>query len=471
MYRIFAPFFLVVLFLSTTQVSFAQENETETPPASFPILVSSGATGPLSCFDYYKFGSVHADLQPTVGQSVPSATMTFTGKMVNKNPYPLLDGTLYVKIFARNETVFASGDGNPVVDQFVIAENITLPANGQKDMTYTWKIPMNAEGGEYYAAYFFTTSDRYNLMGLSFTDDVVGNQAPFTIKNEKDPKLAKLSKINTKLNGQDHRFAAFPLHFAAGDTVTIETTITNPSDQDKTLPLQFNQYAWDSMNKDNLRFTKTEVVTIKAGETKTVSYEVKPQRESVVYVTAVTQDLEAKSLLNIRYVRDGIEETRINFPGLTTFPLKKDEAQTLFACAHSTNQPVVPGNTLTLSLKDGDGKTIHEYRYEGDINGAMGGYGEVFTPTGNINYATLTATLERNGVVVEQVTQTYDCEAIDPTSCLPDAMGTSFLDWIKNHLLTVILSGVIGLLVIAILAFLWKRTRKEHINGMPTPMQ
>lgn len=442
---------------------------TSTPP--IPSLYGGEAEkSPLSCFDYYTFGSVHADLQPSLGQTVPGTSLTFSGDIVSENPYPLLDGTLYVKIFKRNEKTFAEGDGNELVDQFIVKDGITLPAKGTLPMSYEWKVPMNAAGGEYYAAYFFTTAKRYNLMGLSFTDDVVGNQAQFTITSIEDPLIAKISKIDTTLNGRNHHFAAFPLHFKAGDTVTVKTTITNPSDKTKTLPLQWNQYSWDAMNKDNLRFTKTEVVTLAAKETKTVTYEVQPQRESVVYVVATTQDNQAKSILDIRYVRDGIEETRINFPGVTTFPIQAGEVQTLFACAHSLNQPVVPGNILTLTLKDKDGKIIHEYRYEGAITGAMGGFGDTFSTDKNINYATITATLERNGVIVEQVTQTYDCSVIDQNSCLPEtpSIGHGF-DWIKAHLMQVLLIIVILLLLGAMGVFLYKK-RSNHIDATDTPM-
>lgn len=477
--RFFSVVFSLLLVLMNVAPVFAATASSTVQKAAPPIpsVPPSQPTGPLKCFDYYTFGSVQADLQPTVATTVPGATMTFVGDIVSSNPYPLLEGTLYVKIFKRDKATFATGDGNDVVDQFVIKDGITLPAKGKLAVKYEWKVPLNAEGGDYYAAYFFTTSKRYNLMGLSFTDDVVGNQAQFTIKGDTTiAPIATLSKIDTKLNDRDHHFAAFPLHFAAGDTVTAKTTITNPSDKPKMMPLQWTQYAWDAMNKDNLRFTKTELVSLKPKETKTVSYEVQPQRESVVYVTGVTQDYEAKSILDIRYVRDGIEETRINFPGLTAFPLAKDAEQTLFACAHSINLPLVPGNTLTLTLTDRDGKTIHQYNYEGDISGSMSGFGDKFKPEKNINYAMLTATLKRNGVTVEEVKTIYDCKQIDPSSCLPEEknIASSWFSYFKGHFLVIILTIVIVLLIAAIAVFLYKK-RKYHIDSdgsspMTSPM-
>lgn len=463
MYRLFTIIIISVLIYGTP-ASAQEAADVVSLPFASPFVSSGESTGPLNCFDWYTFGSVQADLQPVLAQSVPGSTLTFSGAVKNTNPYPLLDGTLYVKIFKRSDTTFAAGDGNEVVDQFVVKNDITLKENGALPVSYDWKVPANAEGGEYYAAYFFTTAERYNLMGLSFTDDVVGNQAPFTITA--DNNVAKLSKVDTRLNDRDHHFAAFPLHFAAGDEVTITTTIANPSDTPKTLPLQWNQYAWDAMLPDNLRHSQTEVVTLAANETKTVSYKVKPQRESVVYVTAVTEDNQAKSFLNIRYVRDGIEETRINFPGLSTFPLEKDSETTLFACAHSTNLPLVSGNTLTLTLKDRNDAVIHQYTYTGDISGAMAGFGEVFTPDRNINYATLTATLERNGVTVEQVTQTYDCSAIDEGSCLPETTGENSSDNIIKDNLLIAFFVLLGLVAIGVAIFFSTKQRR----GNPTAL-
>lgn len=475
MIRLFVSLLTFVMVFSSNFVAFAQTEapaqdfiqSSSTPVENIPSIVEELPQGQLACFDYYRFGSVQAELTATVAQTVPGAEVTFKGNIINENDYPLIDGTLSVKIFRRDETVFAEGDGNPVVDQFTIEEGITLKAKDTKEASFTWKIPNNALGGEYYAAYFYTTSKRYNLMGLSFTDDVIGNQAPFLVTSDSDIQLIELSKVNTAINNKNHNFAAYPLHFSNEEAVTIKTLINNPTDKEKILPLQWNQYAWDSQNEDNRRNTKTEVIVIPANSSKEVSYEVFSQRESVVYVTAVAQDGESKSFLNIRFVRDGVEETRINFPSITAFPLAKDTINTIFACAHSTNLPVVPGNTLTLTLTDKKGDIIHEYKYQGDITGMMAGFGEQFTPTKNYNYTVLTAKLEREGAVIEEVEIVYDCQVIDSSRCLPeDSSSSSFIDIIKQQFMNILL----GVAVIALLGALYayyRRHKKEHIVAGP----
>jgi hypothetical protein len=468
MFRLFNALFILSLLFSSSAPVFAQVEppvEENQKPAQVASVVGGGTNvGSLNCFDYYTFGSVQADLQPNITQTVSGATLEFSGTIKNANDYALLDGTLFVKIFYRDESVFSGDDGYPVVDQFVIAKDITLKAKGSQDASFSWEVPNNAKGGEYYAAYFYTTSDRYNVMGLPFTDDVVGNQAPFTVTSDNTETITALSKADTTINGQDYNFVGFPLQFEKDEVVTVKTTLTNAGDTSKTFPIQWNQYAWSAQDENNLRNTKTEVVTIEAGETKEISYEVTAQPEAVVFVTAVSQDGASKSFLNIRYIKSGVEETRINFPGVTSFPLQQNTKNTLFGCAHSTVLPLVSGNTLTLVLTDKDGNTVHQYVYEGDITAAMSGFGEEFTPTQNYNEITLTATMQRNGVVVEEVVIQYDCREIDENSCLSEPVGpdASLFDIIKKNMLTIILI-VLGAVAIVMAFVYYKKHRAPHI--------
>ncbi len=424
-----------------------------------PATENPGSTGNIACFDYYKFGSVQADLQTNLAETVPGATLAFAGHITNANDYPLVDGKLVAKIFRRSEVTFKEGNGNEIVDQIVIAEDVSLPAQGKKEASFEWKVPVNARGGEYYAAYFFVTSGRYNLLGLSFTDDVVGNQAPFVVKNEQDPKTVFLLKNDTLLNDKKHSYAAFPQHFGKDDVVTAKVKVQNPSDQPKTLPVQWNQYGWDSARDENRQNTKTELVTLQPNETKEISYKVLPTASSVVFVMVIAQDGESKSLLNIRYVRDGVEETRINFPSLTQFPLKEGQEQTLFACAHSTNTPVVKDNILVLTLKDKEGQVISQYRYEGDIVGAMSGFGKKFTPKKDYDYVKLEASLFRGGSEMEKVEIVYDCQKIDQNLCKEKGGSAGSIFTGKNLVIAAI--ALSGIVVLSLGIFVLRRKKKN----------
>jgi hypothetical protein len=91
----------------------------------------------------------------------------------------------------------------------------------------------------------------------------------------------------------------------------------------------------------------------------------------------------------------------------------------MFSCIHGTNfnEPVIPGNILTLTLRDMDGSIIDSYQYQGDVTANMMGFAKSFVPEKTYTDFTLTTTLEHDGKVMEDVTQTYRCQDIDPNLC------------------------------------------------------
>ena len=423
-----------------------------------PTAPSSTYTGNVSCSDYYQFGSVATSLEADVAQTVPGANITFSGTITNKNNYPVVNGSLFVKIFHKDETTFRAGDGNPVVDQFFVKDTFNLAAQGEKKISFSWHVPENAQGGEYYAATFFTTENRYNLSGLSFTDDVIGSSANFSVTSDQKGGVF-LDKSKTALNGSDHHFAAYPLHFKNDETVETKVTLTNPSSEDQVVQLVWEEYAWDAMRVENLQNKRFDLVEVAANSSKEVTYQVTPKGKSVSYLVVTAKDQYSKSVQGIRFVRDGIEETRINFPSLTHFPLKSGEQNSVFACAHATNLPLVKGNILTLTLRDENQNIIHEYKYEGDISGAMSGWKDDFTPSESYDKVFLTATLQRNNEVVEEVTIPYDCEIIDKNLC---GQGTGFASLSKTKKIGVLFISLLSLIALCAIFISKTKTRKAN---------
>ncbi len=391
---------------------------------------SPSAVGMVDCFDYYHFGSVQVDLSPILDQTVPGATLTFQGKIKNENAYPIVDGTVYVKIFKRTGQSDQNmlENGYPLVDQFLLPENFTVPAKGEKPASFHWTVPANAEGGEYYAAFFFQSARHYNLLGLSFTDDVVGNQSHFTVTSPDNTRLVAFDKNTVTLNGVKHRFANFPLHFKKDESVTAKIKIKNPKDEASAVALTWQHYAWDALRPDTLAHSQDDLIVLEPGETKTVEYTAQPLSDAAVsYVVVEMQDGQSKSFLDIRFMRDGVMETNVNFPGVTSYPLQAGVETEMFSCIHGTNfsEPLIPGNILTLTLRDMNGNIIDSYQYQGDVTANMMGFAKRFVPEKTYTDFTLTTTLEHDGKVMEDVTQTYRCQDINPSLCPKEAMSTS----------------------------------------------
>lgn len=394
------------------------------PPSLVPPQVEKPA-GTVNCFDYYKFGSVQVDASPNLAVVSTGIPLNFSGTIKNDNDYPIVEGQVYAKIFFKDQKTdsLAHQNGYQVVDQFTVLDDISLNAKENKPISFDWQVPKYAQSGDYEIAFYFISAKRYNLLGLSFTDDVTGNKASFSIKSDVS-EVAYFDKNNVKLNDTLFRFAAFPPHFTNSEKVTAYTTLINPNNKETVVSVTWTLYAWDAILPQHRKNTKTELITLKPKEKKVLSYEAKPTDSSVTYLVVETKERDAKSILNIRFVRDGIDETRINFPSITKYPITKGEESTLFSCVHSTNLPIVKDNVLTLTLKDAKDKVIHTYKYSGDITGDMMGVKDTFIPKNTLSTFTLTAKLERKGELVDQVIMKYDCDKIDATKCDVTSVGS-----------------------------------------------
>ena len=439
-----------------------------------PFLVPSLPPSPeapadsTNCFDDYSFGSVQVDAAPTLEQTLPGLPLTFSGTIKNANPYPVVNAQVYVKIFKKDQPTEAltKQNGYPLVAFFLAKDNIHINAKSDQPISFDWNVPAYAAGGDYEAAFYFTSAYRYNLLGLSFTDDVTGNKASFAITAlDTTATPVTFDKNRVSLNQTTFRFASYPPHFAKDESVTAFATITNPSNTEKTVSVTWITSQWDGILTTNERKRQTEIITLKPNSSKQLAYTPPTLTTSVTFLQAIVKDHDAESILHIRFVRDGVEETRINFPSIASYPLKAGEANALFSCVHSTNLPLVQYNLLTFTLKDDQNKIIERYEYAGDITGAMMGVKHPFTPQATYATFSLTATLQRNGQILEEVTQTYRCAEIDPTLCTEGkntaAAAVSSAPFIKAAI------AIIGGLFLSALLLIWRKRQASKHTGTP----
>ena len=425
--------FVLALIFMSTQFALAQVDISTLTEAQFKalskeeqlkVLSEIKAASPLfaspavppntvNCFDYYSFGSVQVDLSPTLEQTLPGMPITFTGTLKNANAYPVVGGQVYAKIFKSDEgdTDLTHQNGHPLVSFFLVQDNVVIPTNGEVPLSFTYQVPQNMAGGAYTIAFFFTTEYRYNLLGLSFTDDVTGNKADFSITDDTNTPVV-FNKNTVMLNKTPFSFAAFPPHFTKDEAVTAHVEAVNPSNTEKVVEVTWIISQWDGILAKHEVKRETQGVLLKPKEKKTLSYTLPQLDTSVTFIQAILKDQDAESILHIRYVRDGNEELRINYPSITEYPLQAGKETTVFSCLHSTNLPIISDNTLTLTLKDENDKVVHTYTYEGDVTGAMMGVKDTFTPPRDLTTFSLTAALTHKGAVVDEVTIHYDCNAL-----------------------------------------------------------
>ncbi|MFZ0459451.1 MAG: hypothetical protein WAM17_13605, partial [Rhodoplanes sp.] len=157
------------------------------------------------------------------------------------------------------------------MDQFYAAEGLTVPAGGELPISIQWNIPSYAVSGEYKVATFFTVSRKFNLLGLPFTDDVVGNTASFKVSGELKRGVS-FKKDAVTVAGEKYYFAAFPPRTSASDPVTVEATLANATGESFTVPVTWSLYHWSQNDQANFITSKTEQVTVAAGKSAKVSF-------------------------------------------------------------------------------------------------------------------------------------------------------------------------------------------------------
>lgn len=434
---------LLLLFALATVPVFAQEepalessDELVLPEDIDPALLGPGAIaasvaapeGTVSCFDYYEFNSVDIQISNEVDTVLPGLEQVFSVDLTNLNAYPLVDGKLFVKIYRqRTDDVDTQINGDNVVDSFVALENINLPGNGATSATFAWTPSAYLPAGEYYAAGYFITSDRFNLAGLSFTDDIIGGKGGFTVVG--DESAFYFDKDNVTINGEEHQFIAAAPVIDTSAPVTVLVPIQNDTDEERIGMITWNVYYWDAQRQEQLVDTVEEAAIVPAGGSATISYDLTDTQHSVYLIEPeLSFNGQVVSELGVRLVREGVDAPRINFPAVTSFPLVSGQETTLFSCLHNggTN-PAVSDTSLSLALSDMDGNVIRRTEYNGITTGDMMAIAESFTPEGDYDAFELKATLSMDGQVIDELTVSYDCQDIDPQSCFAVEEEHSFL--------------------------------------------
>lgn len=393
-----------------------QSEESDAPSIVTPTQeIPQFGEGVTGCFENYTFGSVQAEVSASVASAVSGTSIHFSGFLANNNPYPVVNGTLIVKIFKKRGDVAKNPNGPDVVDEFVALDKVSLKANSKVPVSFDWKVPSFALTGDYQATTFFVSADKFNLLGLSFTDDVVGNSASFKVIGGTGGVF--FDKDAVKVDDLPYRFAAFPPRVSSENEIPVSVILANTTNQNERIPLTWKVYAWDSRNEKNLIKEYKETVIVNAQASKAVSYIVSDKEHPVYYVVAEAQYEDVKSILGIRFVRDGVQRARINFPSIATYPLLKGELNSVFSCLHGMGTaPLVKDGKLILSLKDG-GRTIYSYEYKGDVTGSMMAVKSDFTPKKTYTDFQLVADLYQGGTLVDSAEMSYSCEAIDKSLC------------------------------------------------------
>lgn len=402
-----------------------------------------------NCFDYYTFQSVQVSVGTEKDNYNADDTISFLGEITNQNPYPVVDGYVFVRISKLNPNYLT--EGHSAIAEFIALGPISVNASSSKEVSFEWESPSNLQSGTYRADYFFSVDKHFNLGGLPFTNEIIIGSDQFNISSTETGSVY-LDRAGTKINGEKYQQIGTWPKFEAGSKVNVSQVIKNTTNKEQKVVINYALYYWDALNEKDLISEREETVVLPKGQSKILSYEI-PKIEKSVYYLKVTANSEAgaQSMLGIRF-SSNIESPRINYFGVTDFPIKKGEDTKIFSCFHNTSDLSTEGR-MVLSAKDKNGNEISLVEYAGLIPSSVSAKASDLKALKDLTYLRLDQTLyDRNGEIKYQGSKIYDCSTLDSAKCR---------EMTKSSLM--LASAIVATLFLVLsLAFI-KRNRKTSI--------
>ncbi len=356
------------------------------------------------------------NVDPIVRTIQPGGVVQFKGQIINNNAYPIVDGSVYVKIFREESQNRVNA--LPLVDQFVAKEGINLSAHGTSTIEFDWVSPLSIMSGSYKAAMYFQSADEFSLLGLSFTNDIIGNTSNFTVTGNNKTGVY-LSKDDVLVEGKQFMFAGFPPRVNSTTTVPVSAYLVNTTNQNHNVLVTWSIFRWDGLKKENLIEQKSGFYTVKPGRM-AITLDVTQKDYPVYYIVAEASYKNSKSILDIRFIRDEVPDARLNFMGVDSYPVKNKDQTSAIVCMHAVSDHELPGGKLELSVIDEKGKVVSSSLYEGPIDFNMMGFKSIFARENNLNVFTLRANLYKDGKLKDAAQIVYNCKDIDKSLCAPE---------------------------------------------------
>ncbi len=443
-----------------------------------PVLTKvEGQKGEIAnCFDYYKFGSLALDIYTDKQTYSQNDGVIFQGTIKNNNPYPVVDIGVYARIYKNhpNPNAFAK---DLIVDEFYLDKGINLAAGAEAEINYPWMIHSNAASGDYRANFYVVSGGKFNMAGLSFTDDVFASFAKFNVSGNK-PDTIYLDRTNTKINDKPYSYVGFLSPYETGKPIIISIPLINKTKNSEKVEIAYTLYYWDGLSKQNILDETKETKDVKADSAQILNYSINNPDQPVYYLQIVAKPLNQK-IINITQksitdVRLAVNTNRgrLNFIGLSNFPVKAGESYDFFACFHNTSMGSFEGGKVNAILKDKDGKLLAELYYPGAIPSAISALKTtVKSPAGYDNLTLQANIIDKNGKVVDEISQTYDCRSISPDLCLPEAVVKTGL--VYNLLRILFSSWGLAILIVIIILIIYlivrkiKKSKQMVIPGQP----
>lgn len=408
----------------------------------------------VKCSDYYKFQSVQVSVGADRNAYSAGETVQFDGELINQNTYPVVNGVVFVRISRQNDQYIT--EGNYIVDEFIAQEDVILNQGEKKPIGFSWTVPQNITDGAYRADYFFSVGKKFNLGGLPFSNEVIIGGTNFYVSSEEKGYIS-FDRSRTTVNDKPYKHIGNWPVFEQDQKVEIVQPLENSLREKVNAQITYELYYWDSLDEEDLLDRKTELVTIAPGATAELRYDIPAMKESVYYlkIKATTENL--MTIVNIRMISPQAH-ARLNYPGITKFPIREGDDVKLFSCFHNSSPTVTSGKIVTV-LTDENGEKISDFSYKGVITSAMMAQATDFVAKENYDHVTLAAKLfNEKDEMIDEYEIIYDCKKMNACIAENDSDHVKFSVAKMNYFAAIILIILTGV-VMTIIVMMYRRKK------------
>jgi hypothetical protein len=446
--------FLILTFLISNLKLLAQEQELYKTNLDKNGVLQGEIT---NCSDVYKFQNLNISSGLAKSVYLPGDMVEISANILNKNTYPILDAEVRVKILKNHPNPVENRAKYITIDDIVLKSNLILKPNENYNLQYDYFIPVDASAGEYIMQYYIYNQDRFNLAGLSFTEDIVANITGFFIEGKLNNEVY-LDKTNILVNEKPYNTRGFMPQNEGNKNIQIKIPLINSTKDNKEVEVNYKLYKWDELLESNLIQDKTQQLTINANSKQELEYNIEAKDEPVYYLVITskkagvssTSTSKNQTMAHIRLAVEGKNKPRINWVGLDKYPFQKGDEVKLMVCAHNTSYNTDPGPIKILStVKDDRGRILTKVEYVGEMVSAISGLSNKFKVNKNLNIVNIETSLyNSNNELIDNIDTTYNCKDINPDLCSNESNLWS------------IIFGIISVLGIIIAGFIFIKYNK-----------
>jgi len=359
------------------------------------------------CFSFYNFtGDYFSSVW--INKYKYNAGDTLAGGVLlkNINDYPMPDMKVKAYVFYVGDTFTDRLEGNDMIDEMWIAEDVNLMPGQTYNIEFTWQIPTQSKSGFYLVTFYLLTSNQFNLGGLSFFPEIPGKSTFFEISND-NGGLMFFDKNNVTVNDNPYKFRSNvgPFEFP----LTVKDKLTNLGSEAK-VDVVYDLYAWDDSSEKNKIDEKTESFDLGSGESKDIVYSFPNDLDNQVYqlsIKAVAKDGRT-SMIKIRLPMD-TQKGRFIFLGLQDFPLVGGESNKILWCFSNSAYSSYEGKQ-TVEILDKSGKVLESYEFDPvTMSGTVDGASQPFSPKEPLYYVKVVGKIfDKDNNLQQQVEVVYD---------------------------------------------------------------